>query len=79
MSQLEKLIEKMRRLPPQMRYEEVARVLEALGFEAVRSSGSHHIFRHPDGRMLTVPKHKGQVVKATYLKQVLRLLQEEDT
>jgi len=29
--------------------------------------------------MLTVPKHKGQVVKATYLKQVLRLLQEEDT
>jgi len=79
MGQLEKLFEKMRRLPPQMRYEEVARVLEAHGFEEVRSSGSHHIFRHPDGRMLTVPKHKGQVVKATYLKQVLRLLQEEDT
>ena len=69
----------MRRLPPQMRYEEVARVLEALGFEAVRSSGSHHIFRHPDGRMLTVPKHKGQVVKATYLKKVPKQLQEEDT
>ena len=79
MSQLEKLIEKMRRLPPQMRYEEVARVLEALGFEEVRSRGSHHIFRHLDGRMLTGSKHKGQVVKATYLKQVLRLLQEEDT
>lgn len=79
MSQLEKLIEKMRRLPPQMRYEEVARVLEALGFVEVRSSGSHHIFRHPDGRKQIVPKHKGQVVKATYLKQVLRLLPEEET
>ncbi|WP_027876282.1 type II toxin-antitoxin system HicA family toxin [Meiothermus cerbereus] len=78
MGQLEKLFEKMRRLPPEMRYEEVARVLEALGFEEVRSSGSHHIFRHPDGRMLTVPKHKGQVVKATYLKKVLKQLQEEE-
>lgn len=77
MGQLEKLIEKMRRLPPEVRYEEVARVLEAHGFVEVRSQGSHHVFRHPDGRMLTVPKHKGQVVKTTYIKQVLRLLEEE--
>lgn len=78
MGQLEKLIEKMRRLPPEMRYEEVARVLEAHRFEEVRSSGSHHIFRHPDGRTLTVPKHKGQVAKATYLRQVLKLLELEE-
>lgn len=29
MGQLEKLLEKMRRLPPEMRYEEVERVLRA--------------------------------------------------
>ncbi len=78
MGQLEKLIEKMRRLPPEMRYEEVARVLEAHGFKEVRSSGSHHVFRHPDGRMQIVPKHKGQVVKTTYLRQVHKLLELEE-
>ncbi|WP_040779487.1 type II toxin-antitoxin system HicA family toxin [Calidithermus timidus] len=77
MAGLEKLLEKMRRLPPEMRYEEVERVLRAYGFEEVRSSGSHHLFRHPDGRMLSVPKHRGQVVKTTYLKQVLKAIQEE--
>lgn len=71
-------LEKMRRLPPEMRYEEVARVLRARGFEEVRSSGSNHVFRHPDRRTLTVPKHKGQVVKTTYLRQVLKLLELEE-
>jgi len=77
MSQPEKLIEKMRRLPPEMRYEEVAKVLEAYGWEEVRSSGSHHAFRHPDGRTTIVPKVGGQFVKTTYLKQVLKLIGEE--
>jgi predicted RNA binding protein YcfA (HicA-like mRNA interferase family) len=78
MGQLEKLIAKMRRLPPEMRYEEVERVLLGYGFELVRSSGSHQVFRHPDGRTQVVPKHRGQVVKNTYLRQVLKLLQEEE-
>ncbi|GIW34169.1 type II toxin-antitoxin system HicA family toxin [Meiothermus sp.] len=78
MGQLEKLLEKMRRLPPEMRYEEVERVLRAYGFIEKRANGSHHIFRHPDGRKLTVPKHGGQVVKTTYLKQVLKVIGEEE-
>lgn len=78
MGWLEKLLEKMRRLPPEMRYEEVERVLRAYGFAEERARGSHHIFRHPDGRKLTVPKHRGQVVKTTYLKQVLKAIGEEE-
>lgn len=77
MGWLEKLLEKMRRLPPEMRYEEVERVLRAYGFAEERSRGSHHIFRHPNGRKLTVPKHRGQVVKTAYLKQVLKAIEEE--
>lgn len=65
MGQLEKLIEKMRHLPPEMRYEEVARALEAHGFEEVRSSGSHHVFRHPDGRMQTVPRRRNEEARHT--------------
>ena len=29
--------------------------LEYLGFEEVRQRGSHHFFRHPDGRTATIP------------------------
>lgn len=76
MGQLEKLIEKMRRLPPVMRYEEVAKVLEAYGFKEVRSSSSHHIFRHTDGRMYSVPKKHGKVVKREYIRGVLKLIGE---
>lgn len=52
-------------------------MLRAYGFIEERAKGSHHIFRHPDGRKLTVPKQGGQVVKTTYLKQVLKAIGEE--
>ncbi|MFN4073286.1 MAG: type II toxin-antitoxin system HicA family toxin [Thermus sp.] len=51
-------------------------VLTSFGFQLVRSKGSHHQFRHPEGAMLTVPKLGGQVVKRTYLKQVVLALEE---
>ena len=30
------------------------------GFQQVRQKGSHKFFRHPDGRTVTVPYHKGE-------------------
>jgi predicted RNA binding protein YcfA (HicA-like mRNA interferase family) len=33
-------------------------MLEAAGFVRVRSRGSHHKYRHPDGRMTVVPHPK---------------------
>ena len=76
MGRLEKLLAKMRRFPPEMRYEEVAKVLEAFGFVEHRSSGSHHVFYREGCPPLTVPRHRGRVVKATYLKLVLELLED---
>ncbi len=76
MSKLEKLIEKMRRLPPEANYEDVVQVLIAYGFEEERSSGSHHVFRHKDKRTITVPKVGGQKVKRIYIKQILKLIEE---
>ena len=35
----------------------VVRALEKAGFVEVRTSGSHRIMRHPDGRGTTVPVH----------------------
>jgi predicted RNA binding protein YcfA (HicA-like mRNA interferase family) len=76
LSRKRKLLEKLKALPPEMSYEEVERVLGWFGFSCVRSGGSHHQFRHPSGRMLTVPKRGGQVVTRTYLKQVVGALED---
>ncbi|WP_295433325.1 type II toxin-antitoxin system HicA family toxin [Thermus sp.] len=75
MGKKRKLLEKLFALPPEMRYEDVEKVLVAFGFECVRSKGSHQQFRHPGGRMLTVPKRGGQTVTRTYLKQVIAALE----
>ena len=32
--------------------------LHADGFRLVRTRGSHHIYRHPDGRMVVVAYHR---------------------
>jgi len=37
--------------------QEVQWVLEKLGFELIRQSGSHAVYRHPDGRWTIVPLH----------------------
>ncbi|MCK4581411.1 MAG: type II toxin-antitoxin system HicA family toxin [Dehalococcoidia bacterium] len=41
---------------------EVIRVLEKMGFRLIRQSGSHAVYRHPDGRWTTVPVHTGKDV-----------------
>ena len=45
--------------------------LQFLGFQAVRQKGSHIRFKHPDGRVLTVPFHKGKNLKRGLLKAML--------
>ena len=32
-----------------------------LGYETVRVRGSHHILKHPNGRMIVLPMHSGTV------------------
>lgn len=44
---------------------EVVKVLEKVGFTLIRQSGSHTVYRHPDGRWTTVPIHSKDVAKGT--------------
>ncbi len=53
--------------PPEIRFEDIKQILEEFEFLEVRSTGSHHIFRHEDGRMQTIPKKGGQKVKKVYI------------
>jgi predicted RNA binding protein YcfA (HicA-like mRNA interferase family) len=38
------------------------KALKKLGFEVVRSKGSHHFLQHADGRCTTVPVHPGETI-----------------
>ena len=55
---------------PVLKPREVIALLERLGFQEVRQRGSHKQFRHPDGRVTTVPVHKGGDISPTLLRQI---------
>ncbi|HEY4301288.1 MAG TPA: type II toxin-antitoxin system HicA family toxin [Candidatus Didemnitutus sp.] len=57
---------------PVLKPGEVCRLLEGLGFVAVRQRGSHVQYRHPDGRGTTVPLHKGRDIAPPLLRQIAK-------
>ncbi len=52
--------------------DEVARILERLGFTCIRQSGSHAVYHHADGRWTTVPIHKGRDLGKGILRKILK-------
>jgi predicted RNA binding protein YcfA (HicA-like mRNA interferase family) len=53
-------------------YADLRRVAEHQGFSLVRRRGSHCIFRHPDGRVLTLPDHGARPIGRALLRRILR-------
>ena len=74
MSRLEKLIAHLCSEPAEASYSDIQKLLEHFDFVEVRASGSHHVFRHKDGRMIVVPKKSGNKVKRIYIKKVIKLI-----
>ena len=46
--------------------------LTRAGFRVARIKGSHHILKHPDGRMTIVPVHAGETIGTGLLSKVLQ-------
>jgi len=57
---------------PTLSARKVRRILERLGFEAIRQKGSHIFYRHPDGRATVVPAHSGEDLGRGLLGSILR-------
>jgi predicted RNA binding protein YcfA (HicA-like mRNA interferase family) len=57
---------------PTLKAEQVITALERTGFQVVRQRGSHLCLRHEDGRVVTVPAHKGQDIGRGLLRKILR-------
>jgi predicted RNA binding protein YcfA (HicA-like mRNA interferase family) len=56
---------------PRVTAQEIIRILERRGFVMVRQSGSHKIFRNPEGTRITVPFHSGKILHPKLLKSIL--------
>lgn len=52
--------------------DELTRALEKIGFQRIRQSGSHAVYRHPDGRWATVPIHKGKEIAKGLVHKILK-------
>ena len=57
---------------PVLKPREVVSILQRLGFQEVRQSGSHKQFRHTDGRCTTVPFHAGRDLSPILLRQIAK-------
>ncbi len=57
-------------LVPVLKPREVVALLEAHGFSQIRQRGSHKQFRHPDGRVTTVPFHQGRDIAPSLLRKI---------
>ncbi len=57
---------------PVLKPREVVAILERLGFLEVRQRGSHKQFRHPDGRITTVPVHADRDISPALLRQIAK-------
>ena len=58
--------------PSPAKPDEAVWVLERLGVIRIRQSGSHAIYRHPDGRWATVPIHRGRDLGKGLLRRTLK-------
>ena len=55
---------------PVLKPREVVAILVALGFVELRQRGSHKQFRHPDGRVTTVPFHAGRDISPSLVRKI---------
>ena len=68
LAQWDKLIEQILRLDKNLRYENLSKALETIGYRSYRPGGSHVTFRK-DGKMpVTIPK--GNPVNRAYIELV---------
>ncbi|MDO8556158.1 MAG: type II toxin-antitoxin system HicA family toxin [Nanoarchaeota archaeon] len=57
---------------PKLTGKEVGRIIEQLGFLFDHQTGSHLIYKHPDGRTTTIPHHAGEELGPGLLTKIIK-------
>jgi predicted RNA binding protein YcfA (HicA-like mRNA interferase family) len=73
MTQRDKLLEKIRSHPKDVRFDDLQTLLGYYGYQLVRVSGSHHRYQRQGSPPVTISRHGAQVHSAA-VEEVLRIL-----
>lgn len=57
---------------PKLTGKEVAKVVEKFGFVYSHTTGSHMVYKHEDGRRVTIPCHAGEEIGPGLLNKVIK-------
>lgn len=78
LSQWDKLLKRVLNLSPDLRFEELRKILESYGYEmnTPRGGSSHYTFRKAGIPPITIPKHKP--IKRVYIEMVREVVEREE-
>ena len=78
MSQWDKLLDRVRKLSPDLRFEELKKILESYGYEmyAPRGGSSHYKLSKAGYQPITIPRHKP--IKKVYVEMVREVVEREE-
>ena len=78
MSQFDKLLQRIRSLDKNLRFDELQKVLEHYGYTMSGPAGgnSHKSFRKPGRSTITIPQHNP--IKRAYVEEVKAVVESED-
>lgn len=78
MSQFDKLLQRIRSLDKNLRFQELQKVLEYYGYTMSGPAGgsSHKSFRKPGKTTITIPQHNP--IKRAYVEEVKSIVESED-
>ncbi|MBI2107787.1 type II toxin-antitoxin system HicA family toxin [Candidatus Woesearchaeota archaeon] len=57
---------------PKLTGRELAKVIEKFEFTYSHTTGSHMVYKHPDGRRTTIPHHAGEEIGPGLLNKIIK-------
>ena len=57
---------------PRLTGKEVGKIIEKLGFVYDHTTGSHMVYRHADGRRVTIPHHAKEEIGPGLLNKIIK-------
>lgn len=77
MSQLKKLLAKIKNNPKQVRFEELDKILIRAGFQRRQPGGGSSHYVYTKGRAMIVVPYRQPHIKAVYVERAIRILEGE--
>lgn len=75
MSKKDKLFQKIKNNPKNVKFEILKKLLEECGYKGINNGGSHWVFTKENAPSITIPFKKP--IKVIYVKHTITILQEQ--